>query len=120
MAREAEKSAKIMRAYQYAVTIVQARGGKPDVLDLLNDDEALRIILYAEGTPAEVINDPDQIEKIRQARMRQQKEMIREEQMAKAAKAVGQLGKVSTAEGKENIVSDLIDTAKGEDGGNAS
>jgi hypothetical protein len=116
MAQESLKSDRIMKAYQRAAAVLQARAGKSDIMDMLNDDEALRIMLEADGVPPEIINDPDQVDKIRKARLQQRKEMIAEEQALKLSKAAMQFGKVKTGEGEENLAGDMVKQMTGEEG----
>jgi hypothetical protein len=116
MAQEGLRATKVLQAYQKAGTIVQARGGNQDVLDNFDDDKALAVMVEADNVPAEILRDAKERDGIRQARMKERQQMKAEQQAALLAKAAGQLGKVKTGDGEENLVSDMVDAVTGEGG----
>ena len=115
MAQEGLKATKVLTAYQKAGAIVQARGGNQDVLDNFDDDKALAVMMEADNVPAEIIRDPKDRDQIRKARVDERKKMVMEQQLAMAAKAAGQMGKVKTGDGGgDNMANDMAKAATGE------
>ncbi len=115
MAQEALKATKVLQTYQKAAAIVQARGGNQNVLDNLDDDEALRIIVEADGVPADLLLDPAKRDQVRQARLQQQQQMMQEQQALIAARVASAMGKVKTGEGGgRNLAADTMKQLSGE------
>jgi len=73
------------------------------------------VMMEADNVPAEIIRDPKDRDQIRKARIDERKKMVMEQQLAMAAKAAGQMGKVKTGDGGgDNMANDMAKAATGE------
>ena len=68
---------------------------KPDVLDNFNADEAARLIAAARGAPPSILNDPEQVAAMRQARLEGAQADAQNDQMAGMAQMLPGLAKAA-------------------------
>ena len=73
-----EESVAVERLYQLAMNIAQA---DPSVMDIINNDEAMRLRANLLGVPKSVLRGRDEVEEIRTQRAEQQ-QMMQQQQMA--------------------------------------
>ena len=80
-----EEATAVERLYQLAMEIGQA---DPSVLDLINNDVAIRMRATLLGVPKSVLRGEDEVEELRQQRAEQQQQMQEQQMMAEQAKAM--------------------------------
>lgn len=107
-AQRAVGTSSIDRALGVTATLGQMR---PEVLDNLDADEALRTYYSALGVPTKVMVDPRQRDALREARNRAMAAKEQAAMVAEQAKAVRDLGAAPT--GERNALTDLMGAVSG-------
>ena len=120
----AQRSADVVAIQKLAAFVTPLAELKPDVMDVVDWDNATRLTASRLGVPAEMITDQEQVEQVRQQRneqIQQQQNMNQAEQMAKAGGAVAPLLKTGqNAPEPGSIDSQFSGGANGAQGGQAS
>lgn len=100
-------SESIMSVYSKAAMLAQATG-RLEVLDNLNDDEAIRLIADRENLPPEVLIDQKEIAAIRQQRAQQQQAMQQAQAGMAAVEAAKSLGQTPMDPSQPNAMTQLL------------
>jgi hypothetical protein len=114
-----EEAVAVERLYQLAVQLGQA---DPSVMDILNNDEAVRMRAELLGVPKSVLRGREEVDELRQARMEaqmmQQQMMMQQQQAEIAAKQSSALKDVSDPQ-TQAVVNELGEQLEEEVAGEA-
>ena len=113
MAQRRMDSDATLKVYQVAGVIAQATG-RPDVLEVLDDDAAIRLVADRERAPVEILKSEEQVRQEREARKQAENEAVAMQQGMAAVQAAQQLGQISTNPAEPNAA---VDVAKALGGG---
>jgi hypothetical protein len=80
-----EEAVAVERLYQLAMEVGQA---DPSILDLIDNDKAIRMRATLLGVPKSVLRGEDEVEEIREQRAAQQQQMQQQQMMAEQARAM--------------------------------
>ena len=114
-----EEAIAVERLYQLVMQIAPA---DPSLMDIIDNDEAIRARAELLGVPKSVLRGRDEVEELREARMQQQamqEQMAMQQQQAdiaqKQSQAMSELSKPDTQAGTEAIAAALDDELSGEE-----
>ncbi len=83
----AQKSADVTAIQSLFGMVEPLAQSKPEALDVIDFDEAIRVAGNTLGVPASIIKDKDQVEQIRQAREEEQQKQQQQQQITQASEA---------------------------------
>ena len=86
----------VYAAWEFAGNVAQA---KPEVFDLLDPDESLRIVADSMGSPSSIIQAKDTVEGIRQARAEAQAQQNQAMEMQEGLQAAEQVAEIQNKQG---------------------
>lgn len=86
-AQKLEDVTAIERLNANVAQIVQV---KPEVIDLIDADEEIRVLSDALGAPQKIIRKPEDVQALRDARAKQQQEAMKQAQAAQMQQAAGE------------------------------
>tara|TARA_B100001750_G_scaffold224014_1_gene214729 strand:+ start:3431 stop:5107 length:1677 start_codon:yes stop_codon:yes gene_type:complete len=90
-AQRVSDARSVLETWQSAALIAQSTQS-PDVFDILDADNSLRVIHSANGAPRSILMDVDAVEAIREGRQQAQQQQAEMAQMSQAAEAIGKAG----------------------------
>jgi Bacteriophage head to tail connecting protein len=86
----AQKLEDVTAIERLHMNIAQIAQIKPEVLDLIDDDKAIRVLGNALGVPAEILRSEADVEDVRERRASQQQAMQQQEMAAQMQQTAGQ------------------------------
>ena len=104
-----EEAVAVERLYQLAMQIGQA---DPQILDIINHDQAIRMRAELLGVPKSVLRGVDEVEEIRQQRAEQQQmeqEMMMQQQQAETMKSQAEAAKQTADPEVQDAVSSVME-----------
>ena len=107
MAQKLQEAQGVGRTLEITLPIMQI---KPEVADNWNWDRTTQFLAEVNSVPAPLLNTPDEVAQIREARMQQMQQAQAAQQAAEVAKAAGPLGKEP---GPNSPLGAIMDTLKG-------
>ena len=100
-----------MRVYQVAGNIVQLTG-RTDAIDVLNDEETIRLIADRESAPVEIMKTREQVQAEREAKQQQMEDMQAMQEAAAMTQGAKDLGGIKTDQ--PNVLTDVAKGLTGE------
>ena len=92
---QAQNLSRVTNMQQFVGQLGQVAQVKPEVLDLLDEDRLTRKFAEFLNVPPDILRERDEVEALRQARVRQQEAMQQQQQMMQAASTAADVAKTA-------------------------